>query len=560
MKTTRHSHPSTISQPREPLPPDTAPAGNVTSAPAPRRPRVLGVDVTRGVALVGMLAVHTLPDFTSDGAPTVTTIVAHGRAAATFVFIAGVGLTFLSGGRKVVQGRARTAVSAGLAVRAVLIGTIGLTLGLLAPLNDIEGILPHYGLMFLLAIAMLGLAPLALSGVAVAAIVLGPVLLLATGNGLASSEGDPSLATLVHDPLGLLVQLTVTGHYPLVVFIAYLCAGLAIGRLDLTSRRVAWWLFGGGVALAAMAQVVSAIILYPLGGLARLAAESGLPDGGKALLWDPQGATSWWYLALPAPQSFTPVDLAHTLGSAIAVLGAALLLTRVRVITRLLRPLAVAGSMVLTLYSAHLIILATGVLEDSPELLFLLMVAGALVFAGLWQRRFGQGPLERIVTVAAGQARRATTRRLAERPSTTAGTTGNTRRVSTKVIRGTGQLMRPLAIAGALALAFWAGARSTPPGPGTAATGPNTDRYCVLSGQLDDITTQYPDQPKVVLGKVAPMLDEIARVAPVEIRDAVLTDIADIRAEGADPAMAGPNVAAVDRADTTLTAFDDEEC
>ncbi|MEN3266038.1 heparan-alpha-glucosaminide N-acetyltransferase domain-containing protein [Pseudonocardia sp.] len=569
MKTTLRSHPSTISQPREPLPPDTSPAGNVTSAPAPRRPRVLGVDVARGVALVGMIAVHILPDFTSDGAPTVTTIVAAGRSAATFVLIAGVSLTFLSGGRTVVQGRARTAVSAGLAVRAVLIGAIGLALGLLAPLNNIDGILPHYGLMFLVAIAMLGLAPLALGGVAVAAIVLGPVLLLATADGLPSPDGDPSLATLVHDPLGLLVQLTVTGSYPLVVFIAYLCAGLAIGRLDLTSRRVAWWLFGGGVALAAMAQVVSAIILYPLGGLARLAAEGGLPDGGKALLWDPQGATSWWYLALPAPQSFTPVDLANTLGSAIAVLGAALLLTRVPAIARLLRPLAVAGSMVLTLYSAHLVILATGVLQDNSELLFLLMVAGALVFAGLWQRWFGHGPLERIVTVAAGQARRATTRLLAEPPSTTAGTTGNTRRVSTKVIRGTRQLMRPLAIAGALALAFWAGARSTPPvpdsppvavGPGTAATGPNPDRYCVLSGQLDDITAQYPDQPKAVLGKVAPMLDEMARVAPVEIRDAVLTEIAHVRVQGADPAVAGPNVAAVNRADTTLTAFDDENC
>lgn len=129
--------------------------------------------------------------------------------------------------------------------------------------------------------------------------------------------------------------------------------------------------------------------------------------------------------------------------------------------------------------------------------------------------------------------------------------------------------MRPLAIAGALALAFWAGARSTPPvpdsppvavGPGTAATGPNPDRYCVLSGQLDDITAQYPDQPKVVLGKVAPMLDEMARVAPVEIRDAVLTEIAHVRVQGADPAVAGPNVAAVNRADTTLTAFDDENC
>jgi uncharacterized membrane protein YeiB len=542
-----------------------------------------------------MMAVHTLPSFTSDGAPTVTTIVAHGRSAATFVLIAGVGLAFLSGGRTVAQGYRRTALSAGLAVRAILIGILGLFLGLLSPrLDDIAGILPFYGLLFLVAVPMLWLAPLALAGIATAAIALGPVLLIATADsGLPDVSGDPTPATLLHDPLGLLLQLGVTGAYPAVVFIAYLCAGLAIGRLDLSSRRVAWWLFGGGAGLAVLAQVVSAIVLYPLGGLARLAADSGAPDGGQALLWDPPGATSWWYLALPAPQTYTPVDLAHTLGSAIAVLGAVLLLTRVPAIARLLRPLAVAGSMVLTLYSAHLVILATGVRGNSPELLFLVMVTGALVFAGLWRRWFGQGPLERVVAMAAGQARQATARLLAARPSTTADTTGNTRRVSANVLRGTGQLMRPLAIAGALALAFLAGARSTAPVPDSpgpvvaaapvgaadpgppsgpvppqavpvglaaAATSPNLDRYCVLSGQLDEITTQYPDQPKAILGKVAPQLDEMARVAPVEIRGAVLTTIADVRAQGSDPAVAGPDVAALNLADTTLTAFDDRNC
>ena len=93
--------------------------------------------------------------------------------------------------------------------------------------------------------------------------------------------------------------------------------------------------------------------------------------------------------------------MAHTLGSAMAVLGAALLLTRIPTLTRLLHPLATAGAMALTLYSTHLLVLTADVGDDHPALLYLLMVTGALAFALLWQRRFGQGPLERIRKVRA---------------------------------------------------------------------------------------------------------------------------------------------------------------
>ena len=456
-----------------PTPVTTPPAG-VTSGPPPSKQRLLGVDVARGVALVGMMAVHAFPTLASDDTPTVATVVAAGRSAVTFVLLSGVGLAFLSGGRTVVQGRERTAVAAGLAVRAVLIGALGLVLGLLQQVNGVteRPILPFYGLLFLLAIPLLGLAPLTLAGIATVAIAVGPVLLITTATaGLpgATTESDLVPADVVRDPLGLLVRLCFTGEYPVVLYIGYLCAGLAIGRLDLTSRRVAWWLLGAGAAVAVAARAVSAVVLYPLGGLAQLIVESGPGgDGGanvaQTLLWDHGDLiSSWWYLALPAPHSHTPIDMSDSLGSAVAVLGAALLLTRVPAVARLLRPLAVAGTMVLTLYTLHLVVLATGVLEDSPLLLFVLMVAGAVVFALLWGRWFGQGPLERPVTVAAGWARRATTRVLADRPSTTADTKVKTRPVSPTVVRRIGQFLGPLAIAGVLALVLWAGARSVAP-------------------------------------------------------------------------------------------------
>jgi uncharacterized membrane protein len=375
-----------------------------------RGPRLVGVDVARGLALLGMLAVHTLPTFTDDGVPTTATVLAAGRSAATFVLVAGIGLAFVSGGRRVVRGAERIAVSAGIAVRAAIIGTLGLCLGVLSEANGVDGILPYYGLFFLLAIPLLGLTPRALGGIAAAVAVLGPVLLMAVAGSDGSAldlDGDPTPSILLEHPLGLLDLLTVTGEYPAVVYLALLCAGLAVGRLDLRSRRVAWSLFGGGVALAVLARLVSALLLYPLGGLAALTAQDGA-DGSatevaRELLWEPDRSGSWWYLALPAPHSHSVVDVVHTLGSALAVVGVALLVTRIAGVTRLLEPLAAAGSMALTLYSAHLVVLATGLGEDEPELLYGLMVAGALGFAWLWRRRFGAGPLERVVSAAAGR-------------------------------------------------------------------------------------------------------------------------------------------------------------
>jgi uncharacterized membrane protein YeiB len=427
---------------------------------------VIGVDVARGVALFGMLATHVVAIVNEQGDPTTATVIAAGRSATTFVLIAGVGLAFISGGRHVMHGAERTAAAGGLVVRALLIGAIGLALGALAPFNDVEGILPFYALLFLLAIPLIGLPPRALAGLAAGLIVLGPVVLVATaplGLPYARSELDPSFGVLVQDPLGSLVQLLLTGEYPVLVYLAYLCAGLAIGRLDLTCRRVGWWLLGGGVALAVAARSVSALLLYPLGGLDTLIS-AGAPDV-STLLWEAQtllaeaeSPISWWYLALPAPHSHTPVDLLHTLGSAGAVLGAALLLTRVPVMARALSPVAAAGSMALTLYSAHLVLLATGVLRDQPGALYLLMVLGAMAFAVVWRRWIGQGPLERIVAAAAGATRRHLAARLGRR-SAISSADGRAASARHRTARGAAQFLIPLACTGLLLLAFVGGSR-----------------------------------------------------------------------------------------------------
>jgi hypothetical protein len=157
-----------------------------------------------------------------------------------------------------------------------------------------------------------------------------------------------------------------------------------------------------GAALALAAHVTSGLLLGPGGGYRRIGQQLGLPPGETAPTVDswPYGNvptdTRWW-LATDAPHSSTPLDVAATTGTALLVLGLALLAAQA--VPRLLSPLAAVGSMPLTLYTAHIVLLGTTDTAD-PVRYYWLQVAAALVFATLWRRFVGRGPLEEAIAQA----------------------------------------------------------------------------------------------------------------------------------------------------------------
>ena len=359
------------------------------------RPRVIGIDVARGVALAGMLAVHVFPTFDGDGSASVATALASGRGAAVFATMAGVGLALVT--------RRRRSAPA-LVVRALLLLVLGLLLGYVTIAGglDVYVILAYYAMMFLLAVPLLGFRPQVLAAISLTLAAAATVTILSTVGEVADPSAgiDPTIGDVFRDPVGMLVLLLVGGAYPAVVWLAYITAGMAIGRLDLTSTRVAGWLLGSGAALSAAAWLASSMLLFPLGGLNHLRdnAPSGTGWSDARLIWEPWGDfdTYWWY-AIRAPHSGAPLDMLHTLGFAVAVLGAALLVTRLPIAVRALRPLADAGSMVLTLYCTHIVVLATGLLGDHPYAQYLVLLAGMIAFAVVWKRRFARGPLEELI-------------------------------------------------------------------------------------------------------------------------------------------------------------------
>lgn len=379
--------------------------------------RVVGVDVARALALLGMMATHILPGRIGNDIPFVQQL-AGGRASALFAVLAGVSVALVSGRTRPVQGRARYAVWVRLATRAVLIGALGLALGALPTVVAV--ILTYYGLLFLLSLPFVGLGARALFCWAVAWGLASPVAShLLRPHLPPHAVGSPTPEDLLR-PLDLANQLLFAGYYPTTVWLTYLLVGMAVGRLDLASPRVARVLALGGLALAVAAVAASRALLSVQGVRSTLAStypDAATPD--PTLAADPgaldallthglHGTTptdSWWWLAVAAPHSGTTLDLAQTIGSALCVLGVCLLLTRQG------RPVwAVvfgAGSMTLSLYSLHLLMMAQGHWPDwedpshyGDQVLTVLAV-GAF-FAAVPMR----GPLEALVSAVGRWAAR----------------------------------------------------------------------------------------------------------------------------------------------------------
>ena len=364
----------------------------------PTRPdtgsRMLGIDLARAVALLGMMATHTMDLVDAAGDPQPVGLIA-GKAAALFAVLAGFSVE-LSTRR---YGRWREA-AASLAVRGVLIAILGLVLGSLS--SSIAVVLVNYGVLFLLAPLVLRLPTLCLAATTVLWLAVSPVAshLIRGGLGLQRAAEAPELSHLAQ-PGELVIGVLLTGYYPVLQWMGYLLVGLLLARLDWRSAATAAWAGAVGALLAAAAWVSSQLLLSAGGHEALERAGSGL----SPLAWgSPYAAqtigshgttptTTWWWLVTVGPHSSTTFDLVFTSGIAAAVIaGCVLICLAIGERTRLLMPVLAAGSMPLSMYTLHVI------LSELTDL-YVLHVLLLLGLAALWRAGGeGPGPLESLVS------------------------------------------------------------------------------------------------------------------------------------------------------------------
>jgi uncharacterized membrane protein len=339
--------------------------------------RLAGIDLARGLAVLGMFAAHliALPDFSwSD--PATWLDVASGRSSILFATLAGVSIGLVTGGRTPVAGAALQRARVRLGARAGLIWVLGILL--IATGVPVYVILPAYGILFVLTLPFLPLRSGALFAIAaVLALVMPFVQVLLDGLPVWETE------------TGALLDAVLGWHYPFTVWIAFVLCGLGIGRLDLRSARVGALLLTVGAALAAFGYGLAAI--------------SG------------PGSPFWKAVWTDAPHSTGLLEVVGSGGFAVSVIGLCLLVCRTP-LRWIALPLRAVGSMPLTAYTAQLVvwaIMAAAVLGDPGDLSgfralepFWPMVWGTLIACTAWALLIGRGPLEWMVarvTAAAGR-------------------------------------------------------------------------------------------------------------------------------------------------------------
>ncbi len=343
--------------------------------------RLGGLDLARGLAVIGMVAVNfglllsgeALKSATQDVWAKLLSVPA-GDASATFVVLAGVGigLRLRSSEKDLLRQRALHAELVRRALALVALGTVHF---LVWP----PDIIHLYGVMMLLSWPVLHVRrPLSMFSLGVVAVI-GFVILL----GVLDYEAGWNFRTLTYH------DTTVTGHarrilfngfHPVLPWIAFLWVGIAIGRgVDLARR--APHALAGGAGLSVLAAVLS-----------RWAQQRTADPDLKAL---------WGIESIPPG----PLYMAFATGVAVSLIGAGLLLDRYPRSVTWLEPVRSLGRLALTVYFSHvavglvlLLFFAEGRAPSWIAALFTgLFSSGAVFVAHRVVSRGGQGPLERVV-------------------------------------------------------------------------------------------------------------------------------------------------------------------
>ncbi len=385
--------------------------------------RLVGIDVARWCALLGMMATHLLATRTEAGDPTWVAEVFSGRASALFAVLAGVSLSLATGGPRPVAGEERLARSAGLLTRFLLLGAVGLALGEVD--SGLAVILVNYAVLLALGLLVLGWSAGALALLAAALSLVTPVLLWWLRPGLPPRGFDSPSVSQLEQPSLLVSEVLFTGYYPVLVWTAYLAVGMALGRTDLRgmrSRTLAL-LGAAAAATAVLAEIVSDRLLAR-DGVARaldrdlyrfldrdqeatLAEIRRQVDGGMFGQTPVDGA--WQWLLVSAPHSSTTPDLLRTGGSAVAVIVAALLLVRLLGpgSTRGLAVLTGAGAATFTFYTLH-VLMTSDLLPPGPDDRGTVVQYAVVVLLGAALALVGRrGPAEAVMVAAARLVERA---------------------------------------------------------------------------------------------------------------------------------------------------------
>ncbi len=355
--------------------------------------RIVGLDIARALAIVGMVFVNfkITMGAESSGPPWLRFVAAlfDGRAAATFVVLAGIGASLGSRrAREAGEPAAQRAAQSTLLKRALFLFVLGWAFFPIWPAD----ILHYYGAYLAVGASLLFASNRRLVVVAISSIIISSVFIV-TLDPFANWDLDDYSYRGITTPSGFIRNLLFDGFHPVFPWVAFYLFGMWLGRTDLRDQAWRRTLAIRSASIVAMTELAAWVMLGPKG--------SSL---------DEVDDQSWRWLFNVGPIPPLPLYLVASAGTAVLVILGSVWLGE-RLSTRTAEPLVSTGQLALTIYLAHVFV-GMGVLDAFGRLenqslewaatTSLAFSAAVVPCCWAWRRRHARGPLEWVMRRVAG--------------------------------------------------------------------------------------------------------------------------------------------------------------
>lgn len=350
--------------------------------------RIVGVDVARALAIMGMIIVNFKIAFGDKGNEVYKLFASifEGKAAATFVVLAGVGIAFMS--NNAVKNKDKIKLKntrIKIAKRAIFLFVIGL---LYTPIW-IADILHFYGIYMLLTLFLISSSRKLIFNLGLLLILVYPLLML-----LWNYNTGWNFETFVYSDFwsvsGFFRNLFYNGFHPVIPWTTFMLLGLWFGKQDLSNERFIKKSILVSISVFIIMLAISKVLI------------TVFSEGNQATLLELNQVLG------TSPMPPLPIYMISGSSIAIFIISMSILIAKKYENNFIIVALTKTGQLALTFYVAHVII-GMGIVEYiNPEkmgkysiefsiIYALIFSMFCVLFAVIWTKYKKTGPLEWVM-------------------------------------------------------------------------------------------------------------------------------------------------------------------
>lgn len=355
--------------------------------------RIIGIDVARALAVVGMIIVNFKMVIGGEGSGFSKVFVSlfEGKAAATFVVLAGVGIALASNSlyKKYDIEKAKK-VRGSIIKKALFLFIVGTSYLFVWPAD----ILHFYGIYMIITLVLINQKAKTVLFAAIGLIFSYPILMLLFSYDEGWNFNDFSYSGFWTIP-GFLRNLFYNGFHPVIPWTAFMLIGLWFGRQNLNDDRFVKKTLFFSLGIFSLTQLFSILSITILSNV------------------DPKASAKLSQVLGTSPMPPLPIYMISGSSIATAVISLCILVGRKYSNRPLIDVLNKTGKMALTFYVAHVIV-GMGLIEillpekmgkstaDFSLVYALLFSMICVIFAFFWLKKKKSGPLEYLMRKLTG--------------------------------------------------------------------------------------------------------------------------------------------------------------